>query len=308
MILNKTRKVCLIILCIFLAVLMLSGFVVRSYAGWTDKQNGAHNIAEIAREIGLPEDDPIILRAQVIWWQEEALKNSNAEPIAEDVKQEIAEVIKEEPEDDPVPAEVIAEIIEEQIPEEPKYDYTPEQEDAFMEASQNELATIIESAELANSSDKPIRYTLGISNYTQQDIDIVASVVYNEAAHNTTERQKELVAACVVNRVNCPWLGSSIYEVVCWPSQYLPAYAQYGSYYMNRAMESEEWPHLCEIAERALKGEVDVPYDVIFQAEFTQGRGIYETHRTDYSTTYFCYSLYTFDDPLEAARANGLVD
>ena len=34
-----------------------------------DKQAKVHEIAELARELGLPEDDPIIVRAQGLWWQ-----------------------------------------------------------------------------------------------------------------------------------------------------------------------------------------------------------------------------------------------
>lgn len=39
-------------------------------AAWTPKQDKVHEIAQIARSIGLPESDPIIKRAQEIWWEE----------------------------------------------------------------------------------------------------------------------------------------------------------------------------------------------------------------------------------------------
>lgn len=35
---------------------------------WTEQQNIAHEIADLARSLGLPEDDPIIKRAQELWW------------------------------------------------------------------------------------------------------------------------------------------------------------------------------------------------------------------------------------------------
>ena len=41
-------------------------------SGWTNKQNKVHEIADMARELGLPEDDPIIQRASEIWWEEDA--------------------------------------------------------------------------------------------------------------------------------------------------------------------------------------------------------------------------------------------
>lgn len=45
----------------------------------SDKQATAHEIAELARSIGLPEDDPIIKRAQEIWWEAESEKEPQRE-------------------------------------------------------------------------------------------------------------------------------------------------------------------------------------------------------------------------------------
>ncbi len=45
-------------------------FTTPALAAWTTKQDKAHEIAEIARSIELPEDDPIIERAREIWWEE----------------------------------------------------------------------------------------------------------------------------------------------------------------------------------------------------------------------------------------------
>lgn len=38
---------------------------------WTERQTTAHQIAELARSMGLPEDDPIITRAREIWWEDD---------------------------------------------------------------------------------------------------------------------------------------------------------------------------------------------------------------------------------------------
>ena len=177
---------------------------------WTERQQTAHQIAKLARSMGLLESDPIIVRAQELWWEDE-------------------------------PQEVVPE---------------------------DELPT---------------------PWYTQTDIDIVSCVVYNEAGYGCTERHQELVAAVVVNRVNDPRFPGSVYGVVTQPYQYSVSYATYGSYYMTRAMQSDIWTHCCEIAERALRGEVECPANVVFQANFTQGSGVYELGYTSYSVTYFCY-------------------
>lgn len=280
---NNRRKICTVIFMMCVAALMLSGFVIHDH--WTDNQNRAHQIAEIAREMGLPEDDVIIVRAQEIWWQEEAQRGEFEHS---DVPVSDPEPVEDEPEVDPEP------VVETEVK-------IPEIE--IEEVIETESTDEPEPEEV-----KPTRYTLGIPGYTQEDIDRLASLVYNEAGNHTERRHKELVAACAVNRVNSPWLGSTIYEVITWPNQYLPAYAEYGSYYMNRAMEADNWEECKEIAEKALKGEIDCPYDLVFQAEFVQGRGVYESYYTKFGPTYFCYSLYTFDDPLEIARSNGLVE
>ena len=278
----KGKHVVVLILC--------AGFIISLFAGyktiqtWTDIQYKAHEIAEIARSMGLPEEDPIITNAQEIWWAEQNRKTS-----------------KSEKSHTPAP-------VSEQNDPTPPMKTTATEAEIQREKEIFENLPVEDPAISLEESEKPTRYTLGVLDYTEEDIIFVASVIYNEAGNGTSTRQKELTAGCVVNRVHYPGVGSTIKEVVCWPGQYLPAYTDYDSYYMKRAMDAENWDECLEIAERALRGEVDIPYDVIFQANFPQGRGTYETHKTSYSTSYFCYSLYTFEDPMIAARAAGLVE
>ena len=217
------KKMCVVAAGMLLAVL-LCGFASRE---WTERQQVAHQIAELARSIGLPEDDAIIVRASEIWWEEDARVVGDADPYKE--------------------------------------------------------------AEGRNAGDGVPYAGEAEAWYTQTDIDIVACVVYNEAGYGTTDRHKELVAAVVVNRVNDPRFPGSVYGVVTQPYQYSVSYATYGSYYMTRAMQSDIWEHCCEIAERALRGEVECPGGVVFQANFPQGTGTYELGYTSYSVTYFCY-------------------
>lgn len=207
-----------IITAVLLLALLLCGFAARE---WTERQTTAHQIAELARSMGLPESDPIIVRASEIWFEDFAQTD--------------------EPQEAP---DMACPVPEDELP-------TPW--------------------------------------YTQQDIDIIACVVYNEAGYGCTERHQELVAAVVVNRVNDARFPSTVYGVVTQPYQYSVSYATYGSYYMTRAMQSDIWEHCCEIAERALRGEVECPANVIYQANFAQGYGVYEYGYTSYSTTWFCY-------------------
>ena len=60
------------ILPLFLAVTLLTGFTgINARDVRTERQEQAHQIAELARSMGLDETDPIIVRAQEIWWEEE---------------------------------------------------------------------------------------------------------------------------------------------------------------------------------------------------------------------------------------------
>lgn len=187
------------IACIGLTATILAGIVSASAApSYIDTQTKAHEIAETARSMGLPEDDPIIKRASELWW----------------------------------------------------------------EANQQFCV----------------------------DRDIIASVVYNESWYGCSTRHRELVAAVVVNRVNSNMFPNSVYEVVVQKGQYLPAYANANSYYGQRARaDAAAWTECQRIATKALRGQIECPSNVLFQANFRQGKGVYEVCNTSYSTTYFCY-------------------
>ena len=60
------KKAITILLIIIIAFLLLQSAVANTNA-WTEKQEKAHKIAELARKMGLPESDPIISRAKEIW-------------------------------------------------------------------------------------------------------------------------------------------------------------------------------------------------------------------------------------------------
>ena len=123
------------------------------------------------------------------------------------------------------------------------------------------------------------------------DRDIISTVVYNESWYGCSDRHRELVAAVVVNRVNHPLFPNDVYDVVVQKGQYHPAYANPNSYYGQRARaDAKVWAECQRIATKALRGQVECPGNVIWQANFKQGKGVYETHYTSYSTSYFCYS------------------
>ena len=121
------------------------------------------------------------------------------------------------------------------------------------------------------------------------DRDIIATVVYNEAGYGCSDRHMELVAAVIYNRLKSDKFPDTVYEIVTAPKQYHPLYAEADSLYGKLARKSDKWKKCQQIAVKALKGEIKCPDYVLYHANFTQGDGIYETHYTTYSTTWFCY-------------------
>lgn len=68
----------------FLFMLIITTSVFGMEEQWTDTQLKTHQIAEIARSIGLSEDNPIIKESSRIWWEEavraeEAKREADAE-------------------------------------------------------------------------------------------------------------------------------------------------------------------------------------------------------------------------------------
>ena len=139
---------------------------------------------------------------------------------------------------------------------------------------------IVRAKELWNEADSQF----------QNDRDIIATVIYNEAWGGCTDRHRELVGAVILNRMCSNIYPATVYDVVVQPGQYLKAYATPDSVYWIKARaNSEDWLHCQELATKVLNGEVTCDDDVMYQANFRQGSSVYETCYTSYSVTYFCH-------------------
>jgi len=66
---HETRNFFIAMLALALLLLLLTT-TAQAFRAWTPTQERAHEIAQLAREMGLAEDDPIIVRATEIWWAE----------------------------------------------------------------------------------------------------------------------------------------------------------------------------------------------------------------------------------------------
>ncbi len=66
---------------ITLALLMiLSSATASAVSAWSARQNTAHEIAELARKLDLPEDNPIIVEAKRLWNEDYMIDTEEKEP------------------------------------------------------------------------------------------------------------------------------------------------------------------------------------------------------------------------------------
>ena len=145
----------------------------------------------------------------------------------------------------------------------------------------HEAAELLRRAGFADDSDA-IKALQAAWWQEQEDLDIVARVVMGEAGGCPFDHQVA-VACVVVNRRNSPLFPDTIREVVAAPRQYTPIYL-YGF---------ENTTRTCyEAAKIALDGTDNVPDDVVWQAEFVQGKEVWWRSEVDtgwyHSVTYFC--------------------
>ena len=126
----------------------------------------------------------------------------------------------------------------------------------------------------------------------EEDIDILATVIYNEAWGGCSTRHRELVGAVVLNRYKSDIWPNTIYDIVMAPNQYRTAYCDPNSSMYKRARSNlDNWKTCQNIAVKVLKGQVNCDPGVVYQSNFIQGK-VYVTHYTSYSTTYFCYGRF----------------
>lgn len=124
--------------------------------------------------------------------------------------------------------------------------------------------------------------------YTDEELDILALIVYQEAGgDNVSDDTRRLVAQVFLNRVNDSRFPDSFYEVATQERQYGRLYWT-GIVWPDRASSQAE-EHAVEraykIAQEVLESTEPIcPEGVIFQAEFVQG-DIY----AEQDGMYFCF-------------------
>ncbi len=135
-----------------------------------------------------------------------------------------------------------------------------------------------------------------LARYSDEDIRILTTAVFNEAGH-TTDQLRQYVAQVVLNRVADSRFPDTVKGVITQPGQYAGDYATQEATQKIKDADSANgtfYYAMCEDAVKtAMMGQVDMPANVIYQANFAQGKGVWKEVYFNSgwfaSTSYFCY-------------------
>jgi len=119
--------------------------------------------------------------------------------------------------------------------------------------------------------------------YSDEDLYVLSHIISAEAG-NCSEDMMISVGSVVLNRVADDRFPDTIYDVVFQtdPVQYSPT--------VNGAYYAEPTEAACEVAKTLLEEGSAIDSSVVWQAEFPQGNGVYDTIDSPWGTTmYFCY-------------------
>lgn len=116
------------------------------------------------------------------------------------------------------------------------------------------------------------------TKYSQEDLDLLARVIFSEAGSDwLTDEHQRAVASVVINRVNDSRFPNTIRDVVYQPSQYGCVY----NGMINLAPNQRAYDN----ARYVLENGVITPTNVVWQAKGRQGKGVWKYIQGHY----FCY-------------------
>ena len=131
-----------------------------------------------------------------------------------------------------------------------------------------------EPAPVRMTCEEPVEVSEPELPYTEEELEILAIIIYQEAGGDACSDDTRLkVGTVVMNRVASDRYPDTIKEVALQRAQYGRLYWT-GIKWPDRASnpgEAHAVERAYECAERILLGERFLPSDVIFQAEFPQG-------------------------------------
>ena len=147
-----------------------------------------------------------------------------------------------------------------------------------------------------NEAQKAIAGYQKLAQYSDEDIRILTTTVFHEAGH-TTEQLRQYVAQVLLNRVEDSRFPDTVKGVITQPGQYSTKYATVEAANAIQATDSKNGTYYYGICEDSVKaammGQVEMPSNVLYQANFSQGKGVWKSVYFNSgwyaSTSYFCY-------------------
>ena len=147
-----------------------------------------------------------------------------------------------------------------------------------------------------NEAQKAIAGYQKLAQYSDEDIRILTTTVFHEAGH-TTEQLRQYVAQVVLNRVEDSRFPDTVKGVITQPGQYSTKYATVEAANAIQATDSKNGTYYYGVCEDSVKaammGQVEMPSNVLYQANFSQGKGVWKSVYFNSgwyaSTSYFCY-------------------
>ena len=147
-----------------------------------------------------------------------------------------------------------------------------------------------------NEAQKAIAGYQKLAQYSDEEIRILTTTVFHEAGH-TTEQLRQYVAQVVLNRVEDSRFPDTVKGVITQPGQYSTKYATVEAANAIQATDSKNGTYYYGICEDSVKaammGQVEMPSNVLYQANFSQGKGVWKSVYFNSgwyaSTSYFCY-------------------
>ena len=147
-----------------------------------------------------------------------------------------------------------------------------------------------------NEAQKAIAGYQKLAQYSDEDIRILTTTVFHEAGH-TTEQLRQYVAQVVLNRVEDSRFPDTVKGVITQPGQYSTKYATVEAANAIQATDRKNGTYYYGICEDSVKaammGQVEMPSNVLYQANFSQGKGVWKSVYFNSgwyaSTSYFCY-------------------
>ena len=116
------------------------------------------------------------------------------------------------------------------------------------------------------------------SKYTEYELDLLARLINAEAGSSwLTDEHQRAVASVVLNRIADPRFPDTMYSVIYQKGQYACTW--------NGMINIAPSQRAIDNAKYVLENGVTIPENVIFQAHFKQGKGVWKYIQGHY----FCY-------------------